>query len=360
MSTPIFTIDAHLDLAMNAMEWNRDYTRPIDEIRTREEGMTDKPDRGNSVVNFEELRKGNIGLVVATQIARYVAPGNKLPGWHSPQQAWSQTQAQLAWYRTMEEAGELVQIRNKAELDSHLNNWNAVPYGTKKPIGYILSLEGADSIVDVSYLERAYANGLRAVGPGHYGPGRYAQGTNATGGIGAAGKALLKEMERLNIILDATHLCDDSFREALDNFNGNVWASHNNCRSLVNHNRQFSDDMIRELIRRGAVIGGVMDTWMMVPDWVKGESTPAGMNCTLDTLIDHMDHICQIAGNAQHIAIGSDLDGAFGREQSPADIETIADLQKIPVLLRKRGYSESDVAQVMHGNWLRFLRNAWK
>lgn len=360
MNTPIFTIDAHLDLAMNAMEWNRDYTRPIDEIRAREQGMTDKPDRGKGVVNFEELRKGNIGLVVATQIARYVAPDNKLPGWHSPQQAWAQTQAQLAWYRTMEEVGELVQIRSKADLEAHLNNWNAIPYGEKKPIGYILSLEGADSIVDVSYLERAYANGLRAVGPGHYGPGRYAQGTNATGGIGRAGKALLKEMERLNIILDATHLCDDSFREALDYFNGPVWASHNNCRSLVNHNRQFSDDMIRELIGRGAVIGGVMDTWMMVPNWVRGESTPAGMNCTLDTLLDHMDHICQIAGNAHHVAIGSDLDGAFGKEQSPADIETIADIQKIPGLLRKRGYSDSDVALVMHGNWLRFLRNAWK
>lgn len=360
MSTPIFTIDAHLDLAMNAMEWNRDYTRPIAEIRSREEGMTDKPDRGRNVVNFEELRKGNIGIVVATQIARYVAPGNQLPGWHSPQQAWAQTQAQLAWYRTMEEAGELVQIFNTEDLDAHLKNWELGPHGTRKPIGYILSLEGADSIVDVSYLERAYAYGLRAVGPGHYGPGRYAQGTNATGGIGQAGRELLKEMERLNIILDATHLCDDSFREALDHFHGHVWASHNNCRSLVNHNRQFSDEMIRELIGRGAVIGGVMDTWMMVPNWVKGQSTPESMNCTLETLIDHMDHICQLAGNARHIAIGSDLDGGYGKEQSPADIETIADIQKIPSLLQKRGYTDDDIRLVMHGNWLRFLRNAWK
>lgn len=359
MSTPIFTIDAHLDLAMNAMEWNRDYTRPIAEIREREEGMTDKPDRGKNVVNFEELRKGNIGIVVATQIARYVAPGNKLPGWHSPQQAWAQTQAQLAWYRTMEEAGELVQILNATDLEAHLKNWES-DTGTRKPIGYILSLEGADSIVDVSYLERAYAYGLRAVGPGHYGPGRYAQGTNATGGIGKAGRELLKEMERLNIILDATHLCDDSFREALDHFQGHVWASHNNCRSLVNHNRQFSDEMIHELIGRGAVIGGVMDTWMMVPNWVKGQSTPASMNCTLETLIDHMDHICQLAGNARHIAIGSDLDGGYGKEQSPADIETIADIQKIPSLLQKRGYTDDDIRLVMHGNWLRFLRNAWK
>jgi membrane dipeptidase len=356
---PLFTVDAHLDLAMNAMEWNRDYTRPIAEIREREKNLKDKPDRGNGVVNFEELRKGNIGLVVATQIARYVAPGNSLPGWHSPQQAWSQTQAQLAWYRTMEDAGELRQITNKSELENHLKAWNA-DHSAKKTIGYILSLEGADSIVNISYLEKAYANGLRAIGPGHYGPGRYAQGTNATGGIGKAGRELLAEMERLNIILDATHLCDESFREALDHFNGPVWASHNNCRELVNHNRQFSDDMIRELISRGAVIGAVMDAWMIIPGWVRGESTPAATDCNFEKLLDHMDHICQIAGNSLHIAIGSDLDGAFGKEQSPLDIETIADISKIPALLQKRGYSEADIQNVMHGNWLRFLRNAWK
>jgi membrane dipeptidase len=356
----MFTIDAHLDLAMNAMEWNRDLRKSVGEIREREKGMKDKPDRGNNVVSFQELRKGNIGMVVATQIARYVAPGNNLPGWNSPEQAWAQTQGQLAWYKAMEDEGELTPIRNLSELEKQLTAWNNGKPNDKKPIGYILSLEGADSIVTVSHLEKAYNYGLRAVGPGHYGPGRYAQGTNASGGMGQAGRALLKEMERLNIILDATHLCDDSFWEAMEHFHGNVWASHNNVRALVDHNRQFSDDMIKELVGRGAVIGGVMDTWMMVPGWQRGVSTPEGMKCNLEVLIDHMDHICQIAGNANHIGIGSDLDGAFGKEQSPYDLETIADLQKIPALLLKRGYSEEDVKNVMHGNWLRFLRRAWK
>ncbi len=356
----MFTIDAHLDLAMNAMEWNRDLTRPLEEIREREKNLQDKPDRGNNVVCFPELRKGNIGLVVATQIARYVAPGNSLPGWHSPEQAWAQTQAQLAWYKSMEEAGELTPVFDLSTLETHLKNWNNGTPNDNKPIGYMLSLEGADSLVTVKHLERAYRYGLRAVGPGHYGPGRYAQGTNATGGIGKAGRELLQEMENLNMILDATHLCDDSFWEAMECFHGNVWASHNNCRALVDHNRQFSDDQIRELISRGAVIGGVMDTWMMVPNWQKGVSTPLEMNCNLEVLIDHLDHICQIAGNALHIGIGSDLDGAFGKEQSPYDIETIADLQKIPALLKKRGYTGTDIENVMHGNWLRFLRRAWK
>jgi membrane dipeptidase len=354
----MFIVDAHLDLSMNAMEWNRDLRNPIDEIRRLEKGMTDKPDRGNNTVCFPELRKGNIGLVVATQIARYVRPENPLPGWHSPEQAWAQTQGQLAWYKAMEEDGELIQIKYWEDLENHLQNWQTES-SEKKPIGYILSLEGADSIVSLSHLERAHQNGLRAVGPAHYGPGRYAQGTDATGFMGPKGRALLKEMESLNIILDATHLCDDSFWEAMDHFHGPVWASHNNCRALVNHNRQFSDDQLKTLVSRGAVIGGVLDTWMMVPGWVKRVSDPKQMNCNLEKVIDHMDHICQLAGNAFHIGIGSDLDGAFGKEQSPYDLETIADLQKIPNLLAKRGYSSEDIVNVTSGNWLRFIKKAW-
>jgi len=356
----MFTIDAHLDLSMNAMEWNRDLRQSVQRIREREAGMTDKPDRGKGTVSLPELRRGNIGLVVATQIARFVAPDNPLPGWQSPEQAWAQTQGQRCWYEAMEAEEQMVQIRDLVDLEKHLTLWNDGTPNDDKPIGYILSLEGADSLITPAYVERAYSYGLRAIGPAHYGPGRYAQGTDATGFMGAAGQALLKEMERFNIILDATHLCDDSFWEALDYFNGPVWASHNNCRALVNHNRQFSDEQIRELIARDAVIGGALDAWMMVPGWVRGQSTPEGMNCHLAIMVDHLDHICQLAGNANHIGIGSDLDGAFGREQSPYDLDTIADLQRIPDMLRQRGYTEDDIAKVMHGNWLRFLRRVWQ
>lgn len=355
----MFTIDAHLDLSMNAMEWNRDLTRPLAEINAREQGMTDKPDRGNGTVSLPELRKGNVGLVVATQIARFVATDNPLPGWHSPQQAWAHTQAQLAWYRVMEKQGELKQIRDWQGLEAHLAYWNAGEDKSQKAIGYILSLEGADSIVSLDYLETAFENGLRALGPAHYGPGRYAYGTDSSAPLAQQGKDLLRKMDELGIILDATHLCDLAFWDALDHFHGPVWASHNNCRALVDHNRQFSDEMIKALIARGAVIGGVFDAWMLNPGWIRGKSTPKERNVTLGTLLDHLDHICQLAGNANHIGIGSDLDGAFGKEQCPLDLESIADLQKIPDLLLARGYSEEDVQKVMHGNWLRFLKKAW-
>jgi membrane dipeptidase len=354
----VLIVDAHLDLAMNALEWNRDLTRPIDEVRARERGLIDKPDRGHATVTFSEMRKGRVGICVATQIARYVAPDNPLPGWHSPEQAWAMTQAQLAWYRAMEERGELIRIADRAALDTQLRRWEPGPVD-HAPIGYVLSLEGADSIVTLRHLERAYEYGLRAVGPAHYGPGVYAQGTNAHGGLGAPGRELLREMERLGIILDATHLCDDSLRDALDHFHGPIWASHSNCRALVAHNRQFSDDHIRELVQRGAVIGAAFDAWMLVPGWVRGETTPASAGVTLDTIIDHMDHICQIAGNARHCMIGSDLDGAFGNEQCPQDVCTIANLADLPARLAARGYSEEDVRAIAHGNFVRFLREAW-
>jgi membrane dipeptidase len=356
----MLTVDMHLDLAMNAIEWNRDLTRPIEEIRAREQGQTDKPDRGRGTVSFPEMRRGGVMLCVATQIARYVAPGGTLQGWHSPEQAWAMTQAQLAWYREMERRGELMQIRDLASLDAHLDANREPRTANRGPIGYILSLEGADSIVTMKHLERAYEAGLRAIGPAHYGPGVYAQGTNACGGIGAKGRELLSEMERLGIILDVTHLCDDSFREALDHFKGPVWASHSNCRTLVPHCRQFNDDQLRELIDRDAVIGAAFDAWMLFPDWKRGETTPESAGVTLETVVNHIDHICNLAGNARHCCIGSDLDGGFGGEQSPSDIRTIADLDRLPAILAARRYSESDVEGIMSGNFLRFLRNnAW-
>lgn len=355
----MFIIDAHLDLGMNALEWNRDLRRPVAEIRQREEGMADKPDRAKGTVSLPALREGGVGLVVATQIARYVEAGSSLPGWHSPQQAWAQTQGQLAWYKSMEAEGEMVMICNRTQLETHVARWMENPVHDKQPTGYILSLEGADSLITPAYLETAYAYGLRAVGPAHYGPGRYANGTDATGKMDRSGLELLKKMDQLGFILDATHLCDDAFWQAMDHFGGPVWASHNNCRALVNHNRQFSDEMIRALTGRGAVIGAALDAWMMVPDWKKGVSTPQALHCNLEKIIDHIDHICQLAGSALHVGMGTDLDGAFGKEQCPADIDTIADLQKLSALLAGRGYQDEDIRNILHNNWLRFLREAW-
>lgn len=358
----MFLIDAHLDISTNAIEWNRDYRMSVYDIRKSEKGMTDKIDRGKGTVSFPELRKGNIGLVVATQLARFNQNNGNLPGagWNSPHQAWAMSQAQIAWYQAMEMEGEMIQINNLPTLENHVNLWmDEAKDNAGKPIGYILSLEGADSLINLSYLEKAYQYGLRIIGPAHYSTGRYASGTGTTDGFTSSGKDLLKEMDALNMILDATHLTDKGFSEAMDLFQGSVWASHHNCRALVPHQRQLSDEQIKILIDRKAVIGGCFDAWMMKPNFTQRVSIPAEFGIKIETIIDHYDHICQIAGNSLHCAIGSDLDGTYGTEQSPSDMDTIADLQNLKGLLSKRGYSQEDIENIFHKNWLRFLRNAW-
>jgi membrane dipeptidase len=355
MPTNPLILDAHLDLSMNALEWNRDLTRPIAEIRAREQGMDDKKDRRNGTVCFPEMRRGRVGICVATQIARYVKPSNPRPGWHSPEQAWAQTQGQLAWYRAMEERGELFQITNVTGLEKMLQLWTNNP-PADAPIGYVLSLEGADSMVTLKHLERSVAQGLRAIGPAHYGPGTYAPGTEAEGPLSPAGRELVKEMDRLKLIMDCTHLADEAFWDAVGRFNGPLWASHQNCRALVAHQRQFSDEQLRVIIQRGGVVGAALDAWMMVPGWKKYSTRPEDLGVTLEHMVNHIDHVCQLAGNARHAGIGTDLDGGFGREQSPMDLDTIADLQKLPDLLAKRGYKLDDIEAIMHGNFLRFLR----
>lgn len=350
---PRLLVDMHLDLAMNALDWNRDYQQEVAAIRLAEQGRTDKPDRGKNTVSLPELQRAGVRLCVATQIARYSSPGHPLPGWQSPALAWAHTQAQLAWYREMERVGWLRQIQQLDQLEAHLQAEAA------RPVGYVLSLEGADSLVTLDHLHIAYEYGLRALGPAHYGPGRYAPGTGARGGLTAAGRALLREMGQLGMILDVTHLTDEGFWEAMDLFPGSVWASHSNCRALVPDQRQLSDDMIGALLQRQAIIGVVLDAWMLSPGWERGKSSAADRGLRLAQVVDHIDHICQLAGDTRHVAIGSDLDGGFGTEQVPADLDTIADLQSLDGLLADWGYSAADREAIFSGNVIRFLRKAW-
>jgi membrane dipeptidase len=373
MSETSLIFDMHLDLAMNALEWNRDLRWPQEKIKRWEQHMKDKVDRGNNTVCFPEMRRGGVGLCVATQIGRHSPYFHRLPGWNSPEQAWAQTQGQLAWYRIMEEQGELTPIRDRSELDQQVALWqkslpcdDGTPYlvnsrSTTKtpPIGYMLSLEGADSIVTLGHLERSYADGLRALGPAHYGPGVYAHGTDASGPLPPLGKDLLKEMQRLGIILDVTHLCDECFWEALDYYDGPLWASHQNCRRLAPWNRQFADDQIRAVVERGGILGMAFDAIMMVPGWVHLRSRPEDFQLKIERICDHIDHICQIAGSADHIGIGTDLDGGYGSEQTPMDLKSIADLQSLPELLVARGYTQHDIDGMLWRNTVEFLRRVW-
>ena len=342
--------DAHLDLSLNAIEFNRDLRRSLDDVRNAEAETNDHKSRGRNTVTFREMRKAEIGICVATQIAGCMKPRASVAVWESPPQAWAMTQGQLAWYRAMEDIGELKMIRTSDDLSCHLESWNADADNT--PIGYILSLEGADSMRTPDDLETAWNYGLRALGPAHYGAGRYALGHDQVGPLSEQGKELLREMDRLGILLDLTHLCEQTFWDALDIYQGPVWASHHNCRALVDDPRQLTDEQIRAIADRGGVLGLAFDAWMIVPGWKRGTTTPESAGLTIEHAVDHVDHVCQLLGNARHVGIGTDLDGGFGTEQTPQDMNSIADLRKVLDILTVRGYSDEDVKAIAHGNFI--------
>ena len=328
--------------------------------------MTDHPARGRVTTSLPELHRAGIAVCVATLLAR--AGRDQTPQalysrtdleHASPSIAHAAAWGQLAYYRLLEEQGLVRPIRTAAELEAHWRAWTDGAGAADRaslPIGFILSMEGADPIVSPRQAESWWNEGLRALGLSHYGKGQYSVGTGDEGPLTPAGFELLREMERLGIILDATHLSDPSFFQALDAFSGPVLASHNNCRALVPGDRQFSDEQIELLIEREAVIGAVLDAWMLHPGWERGKTRPEVLG--LEAVADHIDHVCQLAGSSRHAAIGSDLDGGFGTEQTPRDLDTIAGLQGLEGILRGRGYADADIDLIFHGNWLRFFGRA--
>ncbi len=356
MSIPI--IDAHLDLAWNALSFNRDLTFEVEELRRLEAHMDDEPGRAKCTTSLPELRKADISLCVATLLARG-GPDQQWPNgfkrtdlnYATPAIAHAAAHGQLAYYRWLEMQGHLSFIGSRGQLRS---SWEKS--GSDKPLGIVLSMEGADPVTHPEELQHWWDAGLRALGPVHYGVGQYAYGTGVAGPFNKRGIALLREMDRLGMMLDVTHLCDESMAQAFDHFGGAILASHHNCRALVPGDRQLADAQIKALIQRDAVIGAALDAWMLYPEWERGVTQPAVVG--LEAVADHIDHVCQLAGDTRHAAIGSDLDGGFGFEQTPHDLNTITDLQKLAPILSKRGYQEDDIRRIFHGNWLRFFSEA--
>ena len=355
-------IDSHLDLAWNALFDNRDLTQSAYTIRAQEARLAGKG-KGQGTVALPELWRGRVALCFATLMARVTGVPTPWIDYRSPPQAYGSALGQMAYYRGLERCGEIRIIADRAALDRHVAEWLAwdmLPNADAEPqppLGFVISMESADPILDPSQLGEFCTLGVRVIGPAHYGPGRYAGGTGTQEGLSELGRALLAEMGHLGVLLDVSHLSDEAFWQALDAYGGPLLASHNNCRALVPHQRQFSDAQLRAIVARGGVVGVAFDVWMLRLGWNAATHTNTGI--TLDTVVDHIDHICQVAGDCEHAAIGSDLDGLYGREQSPCDLDTIADFQALPGLLSQRGYGDDDIARIMHGNWLRLLRTSW-
>ncbi len=364
----MFIVDGHEDIAHNALHYGRDVRRSVAQtreiealLRSNRERAERKPGRSTepgtqpgtqpaghepmpetATVSLPELRAGGVGLVFAT-IFTMPAP---------PPAQTEDGVAQLLYYHDLARQNSGVRIvRTPGELDTLVRDWEAAPTPAQRPVGFVLLIEGADAISKPSELYEWFNGGVRIVGLAWRGT-RYSGGTGAPGPLTAAGRTLLAEMERLGVMLDISHLAEESFYQALEHFSGRVLASHSNVRAITPTDRQLSDDMIRAIAARDGVIGTVLANPFLNPAAREIPTT----RVTLADVVRHIDAICQLTGSARHCAIGSDFDGGFGVESTPAELDSVGDLGKIGDALSHAGYTPADVAAIMGGNWLRLLR----
>ncbi len=348
----------HLDLAMNAMTLDRDLTRTVQHMRLLEAGMPEKG-RGASTVAFPDMRRGSVGLCSATLFSRVGHLGSAAGGVRTQEIAHGSASGQLALYRLWERRGIVTVIATGEELAASVaawESWEALPEAAQPPIGLVVAIEGADPITEPDEVRHWFAAGVRIVSLAHYGFSAYAHGTGQPGGLRHRGAALLRAMDAGGVILDLSHSADETFAQSLDLYEGPVLASHSNCRALVPGDRQLTDAMITAIARRGGVIGVAMDAWMLQPGWVRGRTTNESVS--LETYADHIDHICQVTGSCAHAGVGTDLDGGYGTEQCPRDLDTIADLQVVLDILARRGYSAQDIRRIAWRNWVDLLGRA--
>jgi len=310
----------------------------------------DKSSEGTPMVCLPELIRGNVRVVFATI---WVSPcGNGIidssPFYKNAEEAHAQAVDQLNYYRKLEHDGHIRIIENRGQLEKHLDS-------DSPRVGFVLLMEGADPIRSPKESREWFKSGVRIIGPA-WRKTRYSGGTGEPGPLSTEGRELMREMEAIGYILDTSHMAEQSFFESLDLFHGPVIASHANCRTFTPTDRQLSDEMIRAIVSRNAVIGTVLYNTFLDPGW--NDRGKIKSEVTFATVFKHMNHICEIAGDRRHIAIGSDFDGGFGLESIPAELDTVADLQKLGPALRANGFSESESAGVLGENWINLLRRA--
>jgi len=358
----MFIIDAHQDLAWNMQTYGRDYTRSVKETRRIEAG-TSIPDRnGDCIVGWPEYQQGKVAVVFSTLYAtpaKYTEIGDTIV-YKDFESAHRLYRSQIDVYRKLVDAhpDKFRLISSIPELDSVMENWSNPAQDEKgHPVGLIHLMEGADGIRSPHELSEWWDLGLRMIGLAWAGT-RYCGGTNEPGPLTDDGRKLISAMAEYNFILDLSHMDEAAAYESLDRYEGPVMATHANCAELMrgsNSNRHLPDRVIRGLTERDGGVGVIPLKTFLKVGWVRKNGSRRE-EVPLDVLIAHIDHICQLAGNANHSAIGSDFDGGFGLQSIPPELDSIADLQIIATKLMERGYSESDAANILGGNWLRFLR----
>lgn len=351
----MIVVDAHEDIAYNALAFGRDYRRSALDIRLRE-ADSDVPARnGTATVGLPDALLGRVALTFATLFVaprtRQTAPWDVL-SYSDEQEAYELAVRQMEYYeRLADEHDKINLVRTLAELDAVLKTWEPDTTLKEHQIGLVVLMENADPIIEPRQFEEWYERGVRIVGPAWQAT-RYCGGTGQPGPLTDLGRELLDVLADFNVILDLSHMAEASFLEAVDRYEGVLIASHSNPRKFRDSDRHLSDDMIRRLAERDGVMGVVLSNNFLTNEWDKRQRLP------LHVVTDVIDYICQITGSAAHVGIGSDFDGGFGRESIPLELDTVGDLLLIAQTLRERGYAEADIEAVMGDNMLRKLREA--
>lgn len=371
----LLIIDGHLDMAANALALRRDLTQPVQVLREREGGVRVRsahkdaldrrrgpliPEQGPVTVSLPEMRAGRVGIMLSTLMCRVQGAGpDTAHAARTREAAYAVARSHLAYYQALVRQGEICWVRDIPELDACLRAWEHP--SARTPVGLILSMESADPILGPEQVPEWYQAGLRSVSLTHFGSNVYGHGTGTRGGLFPSAYPLMDALRTAGIVLDLTHAAELAFGQILDYWDGPVHASHCNCRALVPGQRHLSDEMIKAIAGRGGVVGMVFAEQMLNPAWVWEDQATHRKTATrsMAAVVEHVDHICQLLGNAEHVALGTDLDGGFGRDLAPTDLDTIADLQQFFVILGSRGYTDEDVRKIAHGNLIRFFRQAW-
>jgi len=361
----MFIIDAHQDLAYNALNFQRDYTRSAAETRKHERaaGSQTPLHNGNTLLGWQDFQDGRVAVIFSTLFA---APARRSIGtwdrvtYRDAEEARRHYLAQLDVYHRMVDShpDKYMLIETRQDLTECLAAWNGEPGPDNgRPVGLVILMEGAEGVREVAELEEWWARGVRIVGPAWAGT-RFCGGTGEPGPMTREGFALLEGLHAFGMALDISHMDEQAALQAIDSFPGRLIASHANAAALMKGsetNRHISDHVIAGLLERGGMVGVVPFNRFLKVGWKISDGRQA---VSLADVFAHIDHVCQIAGDALHVGIGSDFDGGFGIESVPVEIDTIADLNKLIPILKSAGYLDQDIAAIMGENWQRFLEQA--
>jgi membrane dipeptidase len=354
-------VDAHEDLAWNMLSFGRDYTRSVAETRRLEAGSAVVQHNGETLLGWPDWIEGDVGLVFAVL---YVAPEWLREGaWETvtyddPESAHAGYWRQLDVYEGLfdEHGDKFRRILSRADLDEHQRQWED-PDAPRR-LGIILLMEGAEGIGQPDEVELWFERGVRILGMA-WDRTRYAGSGYTAGPITSLGMELMERMAELGMILDISHLSEEASLQALDRYPSTVIATHANLRQFVPNTkyplRQLSRSQVERLIEREGVVGMIPANKFIKDGWTRGDPRT---EASLEDLVAQIDSVCQWAGNANHVGLGSDFDGGIGLDGVPPELNSVADLGKIGAALTRRGYAEDDMLGVLGGNWLRVLKSA--